>query len=124
MLETFEKRPLKLMRYTQVFLGQIMGTSVGTQVFVKYGWRPAAALSVAWSGFTLVVMLLRGPHCSRYTWFGYEGGLRLRKEAQSAPTPTAEKMPAATGSKADIGSQLEGGAAVRNDAQDTVSVPA
>ena len=59
-----------------------MGTSVGTQVFLKYGWRPAAALSVAWSGFTLVVLLLCGPHCKRYTWFGYEGGTNLRKEKQ------------------------------------------
>ena len=62
-------------------MGQIMGTSVGTQVFVKFGWRPAAALSVAWTGFTLVVMLIRGPHCSRYTWFGYEGGWGMRKRS-------------------------------------------
>lgn len=66
-------------------MGQIMGTSVGTKVFVKFGWRPAAALSVAWTGFTLVVMLVRGPHCSRYTWFGYEGGLNVRK---TPPPPT------------------------------------
>jgi hypothetical protein len=56
-----------------------MGTAVGTQVFIRYGWRPAAALSVAWSGFTLAVMLIRGPHCARHTWFGYEGGFELRK---------------------------------------------
>ncbi|GJE88226.1 MFS general substrate transporter [Phanerochaete sordida] len=62
-----------------VFAGQIMGTAVGTQVFVRFGWRPAAALSVAWSGFTLLVMLARGPHCARYTWVGYEGGCRLRR---------------------------------------------
>lgn len=63
----------------QVFLGQIMGTAVGTKVFVQFGWRPAAALSVGWSGLTLIVMLVRGPHCARHTWFGYEGGLRMRK---------------------------------------------
>ena len=57
-----------------------MGTAVGTKVFVTFGWRPAAALSVAWTGFTLLVMLVRGPHCSRHTWFGYEGGLQLRRE--------------------------------------------
>ncbi|GJE91482.1 MFS general substrate transporter [Phanerochaete sordida] len=62
-----------------VFIGQIMGTAVGTQAFLKYGWRPAAALSVAWSGFTFVVLLLRGPHCTRYTWFGYEGGTGLQR---------------------------------------------
>jgi hypothetical protein len=24
--------------------------------------------------------LIRGPHCKRYTWFGYEGGLEARKQ--------------------------------------------
>ena len=56
-----------------------MGTSVGAQVFVKFGWRPAAALSMGLYGFQLVIMLLRGPHCKQYTWFGYEGGLEARK---------------------------------------------
>ena len=56
-----------------------MGTSVGTLVFVKYGWRAGAGLSVAWTGWILLVLLARGPHCQRYTWFGYEGGLESRK---------------------------------------------
>ena len=60
-------------------MGQVMGTSVGTQVFTKYGWRPSAALSLAWTGFMLFMMLIRGPHVSRYTWFGYEGGIEVRK---------------------------------------------
>ena len=56
-----------------------MGTYVGTQVFVKFGWRAAAALNMALYGFQLFILLLRGPHCERYTWFGYEGGLEPRK---------------------------------------------
>ena len=56
-----------------------MGTSVGTQVFVTYGWRAAAVLNMALYGFQLFLLLLRGPHCERYTWFGYEGGLEPRK---------------------------------------------
>ena len=56
-----------------------MGTSVGTQVFVKFGWRAAAILNMAFYGFQLFVLLLRGPHCKQYTWFGYEGGLEPRK---------------------------------------------
>lgn len=60
-------------------MGQVMGTSVGTQVFTKYGWRPSAALSLAWTGFMLFMMLIRGPHVRRYTWFGYEGGIEVRK---------------------------------------------
>lgn len=76
-----------------------MGTAVGTEVFVKFGWRPAAALSVGWSGFTLIIMLIRGPHCARYTWFGYEGGLRLTKirppvqiVVQSGPAPQSNML--------------------------------
>ena len=30
-------------------------------------------------GFQLFTLLLRGPHCKQYTWFGYEGGLEPRK---------------------------------------------
>ena len=56
-----------------------MGTYVGTQVFVKFGWRAAAVLNMALYGFQLFVLLLRGPHCKRYTWFGYEGGLERSK---------------------------------------------
>ena len=69
-----------------------MGTSVGTHVFVRFGWRPAAALSVAWQAFTLLVMLARGPHCARHTWFGYEGGCALR-----APTRPGSAAPEAGG---------------------------
>jgi hypothetical protein len=58
-----------------------MGTAVGTLVFTKYGWRACAALSLGWMGFELVVLLIRGPHVSRYTWFGYEGGWSARKGA-------------------------------------------
>lgn len=63
---------------------QVMGTSVGTEVFVRYGWRAAAALSMGWYGFQLFILLLRGPHCERYTWFGYEGGIEPRKDVVDA----------------------------------------
>ena len=36
-------------------------------------------LNLAFNGFQLFVLLLRGPHCKQYTWFGYEGGLEARK---------------------------------------------
>lgn len=77
-----------------------MGTSVGTKVFVRYGWRPGAVLSLAWYGYQLVVLLIRGPHCQRYTWLGYEGGLEGRKsvikarqlaEAEAAVRSSPEK---------------------------------
>ena len=56
-----------------------MGTSVGSKVFTEHGWRADAALNLAWTGFTLVVLLARGPHVPRYTWFGWKGGWELRK---------------------------------------------
>ncbi|KAK0185680.1 major facilitator superfamily domain-containing protein [Armillaria mellea] len=33
-----------------LFLGQVMGTSAGTKVFIRYGWRAGAALSLGWAG--------------------------------------------------------------------------
>ena len=34
---------------------------------------------MALSGFQAFVLLLRGPHCKQYTWFGYESGLEFLK---------------------------------------------
>ena len=56
-----------------------MGTAVGSKVFTEHGWRADAALNLAFTGFTLVVLFLRGPHCPRYTWIGWQGGFELRK---------------------------------------------
>ncbi|KAG1837159.1 major facilitator superfamily domain-containing protein [Suillus subalutaceus] len=62
-----------------LFIGQVMGTSVGTQVFVQHGWRACSLLMLALQVFQILVLLLRGPHCPRKRWFGYEGGLEARK---------------------------------------------
>lgn len=61
-----------------------MGTSVGTKVFVNNGWRACAALGMAWYGFQIFILLLRGPHCKRRTWLGYQGGMTLSKNAVAA----------------------------------------
>ena len=68
-----------------------MGTSVGTRVFTQFGWRPAAALSVAWTGFQLFILFIRGPHVKRYTWFGWEGGLEPRRRVVEAKKKKAEE---------------------------------
>lgn len=69
-----------------------MGTSVGTSVFNAHGWRAAAALSVGWHGFCLLMILVRGPHCKRYTWFGYDGGYSVKKPtAHKADDPNQDK---------------------------------
>ncbi|KAK7001805.1 putative transporter YgaY [Favolaschia claudopus] len=67
-----------------LFIGQLMGTAAGTKVFTKYGWRAAAALNLGFYGWIIIIMLLRGPHCKRYTWFGFEGGWEARKSVVDA----------------------------------------
>ncbi|KAF8959133.1 MFS DHA1 transporter [Flammula alnicola] len=62
------------------YIGQLMGTSVGTKIFVDHGWRACAAFGMALYGFQIGILLLRGPHCQRRTWFGYEGGFSLKKD--------------------------------------------
>ncbi|OAX37626.1 MFS general substrate transporter [Rhizopogon vinicolor AM-OR11-026] len=62
-----------------LLIGQVMGTPVSTEVFVQYGWRACSLLMLALQGFQIVILLLRGPHCPRKRWFGYEGGLEARK---------------------------------------------
>ncbi|KAG2047964.1 MFS general substrate transporter [Suillus hirtellus] len=76
--ETARSRLNALMTIS-VFLGQITGTSVGSDVFVGYGWRANAALFMAMNVLQLSVLILRGPHCPRNRWFGYEGGFELWK---------------------------------------------
>ena len=56
-----------------------MGTAVGSKVFTEHGWRADASLNLAWTGWSLFVLFLRGPHCPRYTWIGWQGGFELRK---------------------------------------------
>jgi len=60
-----------------LFAGQVVGSSVGSHVFLRYGWRAAAGLSVGLYGWQLLILFMRGPNCGRHVWFGYEGGFAL-----------------------------------------------
>lgn len=64
---------------SKIFLGQVTGTAAGTHIFVRFGWRQAAAFSLGLFVWQFVVLAARGPHCKRYTWFGWEGGAEARK---------------------------------------------
>lgn len=88
----------------QIFIGQIMGTSVGTTLFNAHGWRAAAAMSFAWQSFAVLVLLTRGPRCSRYTWLGYEGGTDWRKPRVHKNT----EQPAVTSDSAPTGEEDNG----------------
>ncbi|SJL01269.1 related to dityrosine transporter [Armillaria ostoyae] len=74
-----------------VFLGQVMGADVGSRVFLEYGWRAGAGLSLGWTGLGLLILLVRGPHCGRKTWFGYEGGFGAEKNAEQTDGEIGEK---------------------------------
>lgn len=53
-------------------------------------------MMLALQGFQIVILLLRGPHCPRKRWFGYEGGLEARRsvvlEKEKALISEAEKV--------------------------------
>ncbi len=85
-----------------------MGTSVGAKVFTEHGWRADASLNLAWTGFTLFVLLMRGPHCPRYTWFGWKGGFELRKS----------RVVAAEQAERDAAAEKQGGAGETADGED------
>lgn len=89
----------------QIFLGQVMGTAAGTHLFLQFGWRPAAAFSLGLYAFQICVLLCRGPHCGRYTWLGYEGGLESRKSVVEARNREKEAQDA---------KEAEEGATARN----------
>ncbi|KAI8969423.1 major facilitator superfamily domain-containing protein [Trametes punicea] len=84
-----------------LFIGQVMGTAVGSKVFNEHGWRPDAALNLAWTGWTLFVLFLRGPHCPRYKWIGWEGGFELRKSRVLARQQAEREAAEARGEKAE-----------------------
>lgn len=74
-----------------------MGTAAGSRIFLQFGWRAAAAFALGLYGLQIVLLLIRGPHCKRYTWFGYEGGLSAHKSAPAAlvKSPTPEMLKSA-----------------------------
>jgi predicted MFS family arabinose efflux permease len=61
------------------FLGQVMGTSVGTQLFAQHGYQLSSGVRLAFCGFQLFILLIRGPNVPRRTWFGWKGGMEMRK---------------------------------------------
>lgn len=90
-----------------------MGTSVGTEVFVRYGWRASAILNLAWYGFDLFILMLRGPRVGKYTWFGWEGGFNPRRTTGPGTVGTTPHSPGAGAGNANNADPEKG----------TISVP-
>ncbi|PPR02514.1 hypothetical protein CVT26_011997 [Gymnopilus dilepis] len=82
---------LNALMILSIFIGQVTGTAAGTHIFINFGWRAAAAFSMAFYAWMMVILLIRGPHCQRYTWFGYEGGIEPRKKVVEEKRRLAEE---------------------------------
>ncbi len=80
-----------ILKGSQFFLGQVMGSSVGSRVFLESGWRAGAGLSLGWTGLGFLLLLIRRPHCERKTWFGYEGGFGVRRNVEQNGEETGGK---------------------------------
>ena len=73
-----------------VFFGQLMGTSVGSQIYTRHGWAASQSFSVAAIGCAFLVNAARGPWENR--WVGWRGGLSIfKKEKNSATGLAVEK---------------------------------
>ncbi|KAH9917767.1 major facilitator superfamily domain-containing protein [Fomitopsis serialis] len=76
-----------------LFIGQMIGTSASTTVFLRYGWRACYGMALALTGVQGLILLLRGPHCPKGRWFGCAGGLAVRKPVHTSPAPAATASP-------------------------------
>ncbi|KAJ7143676.1 MFS DHA1 protein [Mycena epipterygia] len=73
-----------------IFLGQVMGTAVGTKLFVEGGYKLSSGIRVAFAGLALLLLVTRGPHVGRKTWIGWDGGMDLKKRDETKDLDAAE----------------------------------
>ena len=64
------------------FCGQLVGTSVGSNLYDRGGWIASGSYSMGSIGAALVVCLLRGPWETH--WFGWRGGWNIRKKVANS----------------------------------------
>jgi hypothetical protein len=65
---------------------------------------------LALQAFQILVLLLRGPHCPRHRWFGYEGGLEARRRVVT----DREKTRSSEGGKVEHDPEAQMEAPMRN----------
>lgn len=66
-----------------IFLGQTMGSGVGTRLYTQHGWWASQSFAIACCCTALVILFLRGPWETEDRWLGYSNGLSYRKKKQS-----------------------------------------
>ncbi|KAJ7723297.1 MFS DHA1 protein [Mycena maculata] len=75
-----------------IFLGQVMGTAVGTKLFASGGYKLSSGVRVAFGGAELLLLLIRGPHVGRKTWIGWQGGMHFRKREEREAKKNVESV--------------------------------
>ncbi|RMZ72871.1 dityrosine transporter [Pyrenophora seminiperda CCB06] len=84
------------------FVGQLMGTSAGSRLYARWGWRGSGSFSVGVVVLALVVMGGRGPW--ETGWVGWKGGWGMRKnrgEEEVVARARDEEMGGAAGAGND-----------------------
>lgn len=56
---------------TRLFIGQLIGSSLSSRVFLEYGARPYYGLNLGMIGFSLLVLAARGPVFNNKKWLGW-----------------------------------------------------
>ena len=64
------------------FCGQLVGTSVGSNLYDRGGWIASGSYSMGSIGAALIVCLLRGPW--ETGWIGWHGGWSIRKKVANS----------------------------------------
>ncbi|KAJ8607259.1 hypothetical protein MRB53_040445 [Persea americana] len=80
-----------------LFLGQTMGSAVGTRLYTRHGWWASQGFAVGCVAGALLLSLVRGPWQTEDSWCGYSGGISMRLKKDSVESSTisvpTEKQP-------------------------------
>lgn len=83
-----------------VFIGQIVGTSVGNTLYAQGGWHKSGSASVGFIGAALAFCFARGPW--EKGWVGWRGGWRIRSDPRpKEPGQQQEQDPETAGNTVD-----------------------
>lgn len=67
-----------------LFLGQTMGSAVGTRLYTRHGWWASQGFAVGCVCGALFFSFLRGPWQTERSWFGYSKGTSMKLKPQVA----------------------------------------
>ncbi|KAK5085190.1 hypothetical protein LTR05_004469 [Lithohypha guttulata] len=75
---------------TCLYLGMLMGTKAGNEVYARHGgWLASGGLSIGVMAFSFVVILAKGPY--EKGWFGWSGGWRKQTTNTVKDTESADQ---------------------------------